>query len=247
VLVTGACASTEPSGTLPVDDPVTASDPPDQTICVGLNASFSTTAGGTGPFAYQWMKDGVDIGGATASSYTIVGVTAGDAGDYSVAVTGACGTLETAAATLAVGGSFVNYCTAGTSASGCNALISGTGTPSASASGGFVLSATGVEGDKDGLFFLGTNGRQNNSWGSGTSFQCVVPPVIRGGLLAGIGTPGLCDNTISQDINALWTAKPPKNPGAGALVQAQLWHRDPFNTSNQTTSLSNAIEFTVCP
>jgi hypothetical protein len=37
------------------------------------------------------------------------------------------------------------------------------------------------------------------------------------------------------------------NPGAGAQVQAQLWYRDPQNTSNQTTSLSDAIEFLVAP
>ena len=35
--------------------------------------------------------------------------------------------------------------------------------------------------------------------------------------------------------------------GAGATVQAQLWYRDPLNTSNQTTSLSNALEFSVNP
>ena len=36
-------------------------------------------------------------------------------------------------------------------------------------------------------------------------------------------------------------------PGAGAVVQAQLWYRDPLNTSNQTTSLSDATEFVVAP
>ena len=43
-------------------------------------------------------------------------------------------------------------------------------------------------------------------------------------------------------MNALWTSTPTKMPGLGT-VQAQLWYRDPFNTSNQTTSLSDAIEF----
>jgi hypothetical protein len=31
------------------------------------------------------------------------------------------------------------------------------------------------------------------------------------------------------------------------MVQAQLWYRDPQNTSNQTTSLSITIEFCVGP
>ena len=143
--------------------------------------------------------------------------------------------------------SFTSYCTAGTSAAGCTAQLSATGAPSASAPSGFTLQASGVEGQKDGLFFFGTSGRQANPWGSGTSYQCVVPPVVRAGLLTGAGTLGQCDGAFAQDLNALWTAKPNKNPGAGALVQAQLWYRDPQNTSNQTTSLSDALEFAVNP
>jgi len=139
------------------------------------------------------------------------------------------------------------YCTAGTSAGGCTAAISASGTPSASAATGFDLTAAGVEGGKVGLFFFGTNGRQANAWGNGSSLQCVVPPVHRGALLAGSGTAGACDGTFAYDLNARWTAKPIQNPGAGARVQAQLWYRDPASTSSQTTSLSDAIEFTVCP
>jgi hypothetical protein len=147
----------------------------------------------------------------------------------------------------ALGGPAVAYCTAGTSASGCNATLSSTGTASASAPSGFLLCAEEVEGGKDGLYFLGTNGRQANPWGSGSSFQCVVPPVGRAGLLTGNGTTGSCDGFFDQDLNAYWAANPSKNPGAGALVQAQLWYRDPQSPSNQTTSLSDALEFSVCP
>jgi hypothetical protein len=68
------------------------------------------------------------------------------------------------------------YCTAGTSASGCKAQISATGLPSATANFGFTLHVNNVEGDKQGLFFFSSNGRQAVSWGGGTSFQCVVPP-----------------------------------------------------------------------
>jgi hypothetical protein len=137
------------------------------------------------------------------------------------------------------------YCTAGTSASGCAAAIGVSGSPSASAPSGFWLSATGVEGAKDGLFFFGTNGKQASPWGNGTSYQCVVPPVVRGGLLQGSGTSGACDGAFGQDFNALWTAFPAKNPGAGATVQAQLWYRDPQSTSSMPTSLSDAVELTV--
>jgi hypothetical protein len=143
--------------------------------------------------------------------------------------------------------SCVSYCTAGTSASGCMATISAFGTPSASASLGFVLTASSVQGGANGLFYTGTNGRQANPWGSSSSFQCVVPPVIRTPLIAGFGLPGSCAGQSSLDMHALWTIKPNKNPGPGAVVQAQLWYRDPQSTSNQATSLSDALEFVVAP
>ena len=138
-------------------------------------------------------------------------------------------------------------CTAGSSASGCSAAISAVGAPSSSAASGFALQASGVEGAKDGLFFFGVNGPQASAWGNGSSFQCVTPPVSRGGLLTSTGTSGGCDGWFAQDLNALWSLQPAKNPGSGAVVQAQLWYRDPLSTSNQTTSLSNAIEFAVGP
>ena len=144
----------------------------------------------------------------------------------------------------------VSYCTAGLSASGCQATLSALGTASATASSGFTVTASTVEGQKDGLYFFATNGRQANSWGNGTSFQCVVPPVTRAGLMPGSGSPGACDGSFAQDLNSLWCASCPgsaKNPGAGTLVGLQLWYRDPFNTSNQTTSLSDALEFPVGP
>jgi len=150
-------------------------------------------------------------------------------------------------AVLSTCGALTSYCTPGTSASGCTASISGSGTPSATAASGFDLLASGVEGSKTGIFFYGTSGRQAAPWGNGTSFQCVVPPVKRGALVSGGGTSGACDGSFSYDLNARWTANPGHNPGPGALVQAQLWYRDPLNTSNQVTSLSDALEFTVCP
>jgi hypothetical protein len=140
-----------------------------------------------------------------------------------------------------------SYCTAGTSASGCRATLSATGCPSATACSGFVLTATSVEAAKDGLFFYGTSGRQAKPWGNGTSYNCVVPPVKRGAFSRGVGLNGTCGGTFSEDLNARWCAKPSHNPGVGSLVQAQLWYRDPWNTSNQTTSFSDALEFVVGP
>jgi hypothetical protein len=118
---------------------------------------------------------------------------------------------------------------------------------SASAASGFVLQAGGVEGSKDGMYFWSKSGRQANPWGNGTSLMCIKAPLTRGGQLTGSGTNGACNGAFAQDLNALWCTcpYPQKNPGLGTTVQAQLWYRDPLNTSNQTTSLSDAVEFQV--
>ena len=141
----------------------------------------------------------------------------------------------------------LTYCTAGTSASGCQATLASAGQASATAASGFVVSTSGVEGNKNGQYFFGVNGRQAVTWGNGTSLRCVTPPTVRAGLLTPSGTTGACDGTFTQDLNALWSAAPAKNPGAGAQVQLQLWYRDPLNTSSETTSFSDAVEFVVCP
>ena len=139
----------------------------------------------------------------------------------------------------------VTYCTAGTSASGCTPSLSASGAPSATAASGFFLSASDVEGNKPALLYYGTSGRQANPWGNGTSYQCVALPVKRSAPLHTGGTAGTCSGALDYDLNARWTAKPLQNPGEGALVQAQAWYRDPQSTSNQTTSLTDAVEFLV--
>jgi len=143
------------------------------------------------------------------------------------------------------------YCTAGVSASGCQAMIGSIGVPSASAPSGFDVTASTVEATKNGLFYFGVNGRKvpATPWGTSSSFQCVQPPVRRGPVLASGGSSG-CTGSFSFDLNARWCPacpKPAHNPGAGAIVDGQWWYRDPFSTSGATTALSDAIEFQVFP
>jgi hypothetical protein len=69
-------------------------------------------------------------------------------------------------------------------------------------------------------------------------------------MVASGGTAGQCDGAFSVDLNAVWCStctKPGSNPGVGAVVQTQLWYRDPLNPSSTTTSLSDALEFTPTP
>jgi outer membrane protein assembly factor BamB len=86
-----------------VAPPSITKQPANQQVVVGQTASFSVTAGGTGPFTYQWMQGGTAISGATAASYTTPATVIGDNGKvFSVAVTNAGGTTPSNNATLSV-------------------------------------------------------------------------------------------------------------------------------------------------
>ncbi len=103
VLVTPFSAGTSGNFTLIADSiPAAITTPPaNQTACVGQSATFTVTA--TGAATYQWRVGGVDIVGATGSSYTIAAVTLADAGSYDVVVSNGCGqSVTSAAATLTV-------------------------------------------------------------------------------------------------------------------------------------------------
>ena len=82
--------------------PYITSQPLSQMVKAGSNATFVVTAGGVPAPGYQWRLDGAPIAGATASSYTRLGVQTSDAGDYSVVVTNAGGTVTSADALLTV-------------------------------------------------------------------------------------------------------------------------------------------------
>jgi regulation of enolase protein 1 (concanavalin A-like superfamily) len=82
--------------------PAITAQPQSQTVNEGANVTFSVTASGTAPFAYQWRKGGVDISGATASTLNLTAVTTNDAGSYDVVVNNSCGSATSAAATLTV-------------------------------------------------------------------------------------------------------------------------------------------------
>ena len=71
--------------------PLIASQPQDQTAPVGDQVTLSVTAFGTQPLSYQWLKDGTNLDGATASSLAWTDVQLADAGTYSVSVSNRVG------------------------------------------------------------------------------------------------------------------------------------------------------------
>ncbi|NOT59143.1 MAG: BACON domain-containing protein, partial [Acidobacteria bacterium] len=112
-------------------------------ICEQASWNFTATVtSGTGPFSYQWFKDGVAISGATGTSYGSASASFAQAGNYSVQVRNACGTATStnAPGNLVVAGlTSLNPTSAGVPASGGTGTISiNTGANSLDTSCGYV-------------------------------------------------------------------------------------------------------------
>ena len=108
VVVTNAAGSTiSVSAVLTVNPapvaPSITSHPASQTVTMPASATFSVTATGTAPLSYQWRKNGVNIDGATGSSYVFGPTAASDSGStFDVVVTNAAGSATSSAASLTV-------------------------------------------------------------------------------------------------------------------------------------------------
>jgi glucose/arabinose dehydrogenase len=77
--------------------------PQSQLISIGEPVTFSVVASGAAPLNYQWKRDGLDIAGATSSSYTIASTALQDSGaTFACVITNASGSMQTNPATLTV-------------------------------------------------------------------------------------------------------------------------------------------------
>ncbi|MFA6542835.1 MAG: immunoglobulin domain-containing protein, partial [Limisphaerales bacterium] len=97
----GTATSTNATLTLKTP-PFVATQPQSLTVLKGTNASFSVTAGGDGPFTYQWRFGGTIITDATNATVTLTNVQTNQAGLYSVLITSLYGSVTSSNATLTV-------------------------------------------------------------------------------------------------------------------------------------------------
>lgn len=83
--------------------PTIASAPTSLTVDEGASATFNVVAGGTGPLAYQWRRNGIELAGATGESLSLPTTTmADDTARFSVRVSNAAGTAVSNEAVLTV-------------------------------------------------------------------------------------------------------------------------------------------------
>jgi hypothetical protein len=80
--------------------PVIQNQPVSQTVNEQDPVTISVTATGTGTLSYQWQKDGVDIPGATSSSFSLASARRWHIGDYTVKVTDTAGSTSSNAASV---------------------------------------------------------------------------------------------------------------------------------------------------
>jgi nitrogen fixation protein len=88
--------------------PKVVMDPQSQNAAAGDPVSLSVAAVGTAPLSYQWLLNGTNISGATASSLVWTNVQLTDAGTYSVLVSNSVGTTTSSNAVFTV---YIPVCT----------------------------------------------------------------------------------------------------------------------------------------
>ena len=108
-LTNGATTITATSGSVSgnatltvVSPPAITQQPQNLSVWTGSPATFGVTAGGGGPFSYQWALNGTNLSGATNANYTINAVAITNGGVYIVGVTNAYGGVLSTGATLTV-------------------------------------------------------------------------------------------------------------------------------------------------
>ncbi len=98
----GSAVQTSATTVLDVDVlPEISSMPAAQSVFAGEGVTLQVSASGTGPFTYQWRKEGVAIDGATGATLVLMGTPA-EAGSYDVVVSNSHGSVTSASASVSI-------------------------------------------------------------------------------------------------------------------------------------------------
>jgi hypothetical protein len=136
------------------------------------------------------------------------------------------------------------YCSAKANSQGCSPAIGSTGTPSISGPDDFFVTASQELNQRSGLLIWGLTPSATLALGG---ILCVQPftrtPAQNSG---GSALPIIdCSGTYSYFFSHAYMLA--HGLGGGTTVYAQYYARDPFIADGTGASLSNGLQFTVCP
>jgi len=144
------------------------------------------------------------------------------------------------------------YCTAKLNSLGCLPSINSNGVPSASMASGFVISASNVRNQGVGMILYSLGGRAAIPFQGGT--LCLANPLRRVPDVNSGGNPtgDDCSGVFSTDFNAFATGALGGNPdpfllAPGISVNAQWWGLDQGFAPPDNSTLSDGLEFVLCP
>lgn len=141
----------------------------------------------------------------------------------------------------------VTYCQGKVNSLGCPPALSSSGAPSASSSQPFTIRADDLVPGEAGFLIYGTGGRANLAFHNGR--LCVKAPLTRL-LPPRVATPDgtdPCAGRIEIDFNARIRSGADPLLVPGTRVNAQLRQRDPGLGDGYGDTLTDGIEFVVCP
>ena len=102
IAAAGGCAQVTATASITINAlTVINTQPVAQTVCAGTAVTFSVNASGTS-LTYQWRKGGVNIAGATNSTYSIASTNVADDDTYDVIVSSSCGMITSDAVKLTI-------------------------------------------------------------------------------------------------------------------------------------------------
>jgi len=101
VIISSFCGTITNRASLTVHPNLLVLGPMSQTVCAGANVNFNANASGAG-LTYQWRHNLALLPGQTNAILSLTNVSAADAGNYMVAVSGLCGGTASSAAALTV-------------------------------------------------------------------------------------------------------------------------------------------------
>jgi len=261
VVATNSAGSfTSSTEVLTVDALATITSQPQSTsVGAGSPVTLSVGATGTPPLSYQWYQNGTAIVGAVSASYTIGSVQPSNTGNYTVTVTDASGSVNSAAAALVVAGALPGHLsnlsgrtTAGT---GSQTLIAGF---TVSGSGSLPLLVRGIG---PGLAQFGVTGTvadpqlqvfnsasavigSNDNWSSASNATAVVSTSAAVGAFA-LASGSADAALLGTFAPGSYTVQITGNSGSTGTALAEVYDATPTGTAGLATLVNFSLRTQV--